>query len=94
MVGRGRFPADRKSGAEQDCGEGPDNDNAVAGYCHAYGSYADRIGGYYYGGGIDGAEDEELIERLWAQAGNEVQWAPMAERAARLTRPKHRKRQQ
>ena len=74
------FQRTGKQDAEGDHDAGPDNSAAVAGYCHSYGSYADRIGGYYYGGST-GADDEALIERLWAQAGNEVQWSPAAERA-------------
>ena len=60
--------------SEADHGAGPDNDSALVGYCHSYGSFADRIGGYYYGGSTGASFADEEIERLWAQAGNEVQW--------------------
>jgi hypothetical protein len=46
---------------------------AVAGFCHEYQSYHDRISGDHPGGQT-GASNEELIESLWAQAANEVQW--------------------
>jgi len=79
------FQSTGKLGAEDDRGVGPDNVAAVVGYCHLYGDFTDRIGGYYYGGSTGG--DEEEIASLWAQAGNEVQWAPPAERARRYDRP-------
>lgn len=49
--------------------------DAVAGFCHENGSFADRISGYYPGGSTGVPYEKELqIERLWAQAANEVQW--------------------
>jgi hypothetical protein len=60
--------------ANGDHGVGPDNEAALVGYCHATQSFADRIGGYYYGGSTGASIADEEIERLWAQAGNEVQW--------------------
>lgn len=52
-----------------------DGCNAVAGFCHEHGSFRDRVSGYYPSGSSGVLYDKELlIERLWAQAANEVQW--------------------
>lgn len=44
----------------------------IAGFCHQFGWYADRITGHYPGGSI--AADNLKILELWNEAGNEVQW--------------------
>jgi hypothetical protein len=48
------------------------DNQVIAGFCHEYQSFHDRISGFYPGGSTGG--DEDAIEALWAQATNQVQW--------------------
>jgi hypothetical protein len=53
------------------------NPNNVIGFCHSVGRFVDRISGFYDGGCYGQGElDLSIVERLWAQAGNESQWNP------------------
>ena len=49
------------------------------GFCHATGSYEDRITGIYDGGCFGaGILSIGEVERLWREAGNRVRWEPSA----------------
>jgi len=62
------FPAEATESEES--GDG----RIVAGFCHSRHGYEDRITGYHPGGQTGYVERE--LRALWAQACNDVQWAP------------------
>lgn len=51
------------------------NPKNTVGFCHEEQSFSDRITGFYDGGCYGGKEfDLQSFRKLWAKAGNEVQW--------------------
>lgn len=57
----------------EDCLFGRWTDDAPFGFCASSPPYHDRITGERSGGRLPGAEGDDLA-RLWAEAGNRVQW--------------------
>jgi len=51
-----------------------DAGDGTIGFCHENGRYYDRISGGYHGGCWGDSVTFDEINRLWAEAGNRVQW--------------------
>jgi len=62
-----------------------DDKRVIAGFCHQFGSFTDRITGYYPGGSVGSVHHEPEILRRWAEAANLVQWRPQSTMSPRST---------